>query len=119
MQAPRLSHNFSGFFVKELKDKIVFVYDDYGKNVEQDLNSKTISTSRPGNYVLAEAAIDNNGNILYRKKIADDPKGTYTYYLSESLYGPNNSYLIPIGKQGNGFSAMREFYNQWCILEAQ
>jgi hypothetical protein len=118
IQSPWISHNFSGFFVTELKDKIVFIYDDCAKNIERDLNDKTYSvTSLQPNYALAEAAIDKNGKILYRTKLADDPKGAYTFYMSESIIGNNNSYLIPIAKQGTGFNGMREFYNKWCILE--
>ncbi len=117
MQNPRVSHNFSGFYFVELNDRIVFVYDDYIKNIEQDLTGKTKTTERQVNYALAEAAIDNTGKIIYRKKLADDPEGDYTFYLSESIIGNNNSYLIPIGRQGKGFNSLREFYNQWCRIE--
>lgn len=119
IQEPRISRGYFGYFVKELKNKIVFVYDDAEKNIEQDLNGKTISAKTSANLALAEAAIDKDGKILYRKKLADNQDGRYTYNLSETIYGSNNFYIIPISKQGNGGNELRDFYNHLCILELQ
>ena len=98
---PRLqSGNAYSNLITVVKDnKLICFYTDVEKNVLADIKDKAKCCPAPANMVLAAAVFDSNGNLIERKKVADEPGGNICYI--PNLYNKINdqSFMFPLGRQ--------------------
>jgi hypothetical protein len=117
ISAPRQSDVTAGFIATQLEGNVVVVYNDNVKNLSKDADEKTTITKSTGDLELAEALVNKERKLEYRKLISELKQGRATFYLGNSIPGNSSSIIFPIGKEGQGFNAMNTYYTNWCFLE--
>lgn len=116
--APRQSDVTTGFLATRLGQDIVIIYNDNVKNLSKDVDEKTTVSKSAGDLELAEALVSGNRKLEYRKLISETKKGRATFYLGSSVPVANTSTIVfPIGKEGQGFNALKTYYTNWCFLD--
>ena len=116
VQAPGITHEYSGFVSVVLGDKIMVFYNDDPDNVSRGLDAKVLKADSPKDLALAEAMFGADKKLQYRKQIGNDLKGRSTYYLGNLAPTSSGLIVFPIAKQGVGFNARKTFYTNWCFL---
>jgi hypothetical protein len=117
VQSPGISHSYSGFAAANLGDGIVIVYNDDEKNLTRDEDEKIAEAHSAGDLILAEALINADKKLQYRKQIGKDLSGKYTYFLGNTIPTSSPSLIFPIAKEGTGFNVRKTFYTNWCFLD--
>ncbi len=113
-----LSSPFSRVHIVRKPASIAIVYMDYEKNVNQPLDKPVYTSNSPNGLVLAEAEVMNTATVTNRRQLGQNMEGNYTYYMNLAVTEPGQDFLlIPIGKQGLNFNALRDFYTHWCTVE--
>jgi len=119
VQSPGISHSYSSFASTNLGNEIVIVYDDNESNLTRDVNEKIAEAHSAGDLVLAEALINTDKKMEYRKQIGKDLSGKYTYFLGNAIPSSSSSLIFPIAREGSGFNARKTFYTNWCFLDVK
>jgi hypothetical protein len=117
VQSPGISHSYSSFTVTNLGDGIVIVYNDIENNLNKDVNEKIAEAHSAGDLVLAEALINNDKKLQYRKQVGKNLSGKNTYFLGNTIPAASSSIIFPIAREGAGFNQRKTFYTNWCFLE--
>ncbi len=118
VQAPQQSDVTAGFLATHLGQDIVIIYNDNVKNLSKEVDEKMTVSKSAGDLELAEALVNNDKKLEYRKLISETNKGRATFYLGNAIPTINSSTIVfPIGKEGQGFSAMKTYYTNWCFLD--
>lgn len=116
--SPRQSDVAAGFLATHIGQEIVIVYNDNVKNLAKDVDEKTTVSKSAGDLELAEALVNKDKQLEYRKLISELKKGRATFYLGSSVPAANTSTVVfPIGKEGQGFNGLKTFYTNWCFLD--
>lgn len=116
--APRQSDVTTGFLATKLGDDIVIIYNDNIKNLSKDVSEKMTVSKSASDLELAEALVNKDKKLEYRKLISETKKGRATFYLGNSIPTANSSTIVfPIGKEGQGFNALKTYYTNWCFLD--
>ena len=114
VQSPGISQAYSNFTTTNRGEEIVVIYNDGEENLKQGENEKVVETNTTKNLVLAEALINKNKKLEYRKQIGKNASGKYTYFLGNVVPSSSPLIIFPLGKDGN---ARKTFYSNWCFLE--
>jgi hypothetical protein len=117
VQAPGISHSYSSFIAAPIDNEIVILYDDDENNLRKGDLEKLVTAHTPGNLVLAEAEVNSDKKLQYRKQIGENLKGNYTYFLGNSIPTSSSSIIFPVAKEGSNFNARKIFYSNWCFLD--
>lgn len=117
VSAPRQSDVTAGFIATQLDGNIVVIYNDNVKNLSKDADEKTTITKSTGDLELAEALVNKERKLEYRKLISQLNQGRSTFYLGNAIPANSSSIIFPIGKEGLGFNAMKTYYTNWCFLD--
>ncbi|MEO5594951.1 MAG: hypothetical protein ABIR15_14740 [Chitinophagaceae bacterium] len=117
VSSPSFSTSYAGFTAAKSGDGIVILYNDGKKNMEKAENDKIAETTSPKDIVLAEALINKDKKLEYRKLIDNSTSSRYTYYLGNTIPTSISSIIFPIGKQGVGFNARKTYYTNWCFVD--
>ncbi|HEV9035642.1 MAG TPA: hypothetical protein VGQ51_03440 [Puia sp.] len=115
--SPRQSDVSTGFLATQIGGDIVIIYNDNVKNLSKDAGEKLTVSKSPGDLELAEALVNKDKKLEYRKLISETTKGRATFYLGSSVPSNSSSIVFPIGKEGQGFNALKTYYTNWCFLE--
>ena len=117
VQAPRISRTYGSFCATVLGDQIAILYNDGEKNLTRGEDEKVAEEESSKNLVLAEALINKDKKLEYRKQIGKNLSGRYTYFLGDAVPTSSNSIVFPIGKEGQGFSSRKTFFTNWCFVD--
>ena len=117
VQAPRISRTYGSFSATRLSDEIAIIYNDGEKNLTRSEDEKVAEEASSKDLVLAEALINKDKKLEYRKQIAKNLSGRYTYFLGNTIPTSSSSVIFPIGKEGQGFSARKTFFTNWCFVD--
>ncbi|HTE12979.1 MAG TPA: hypothetical protein VK645_18495, partial [Chitinophagaceae bacterium] len=117
VQAPRISRTYGSFSATRLGDEIAIIYNDGEKNLTRGEDEKVAEEESSKDLVLAEALINKDKKLEYRKQIAKNLSGRYTYFLGNTIPTSSTSVIFPIGKEGQGFSARKTFFTNWCFVD--
>ena len=117
VQAPGISHAYSNFTTTTLGDEIVVIYNDGEDNLKRGEDEKIAETHSTKNLVLAEALINKDKKLEYRKQIGKNASGNYTYFLGNTVPTSSSLIIFPLAKEGVGFNARKTFYSNWCFLD--
>jgi hypothetical protein len=101
------------------KDKLICIYNDNEKNIQNEISDKVKEEDSPKNLALAAAIIDEGGNIISRKKIADNAIGKNYFFTSYTKELSNNTFLIPIGRTKANFVKYVTDIVQWATIEVK
>ncbi len=115
--SPRQSDISAGYLATQLGENILVIYNDNLKNLSKDVDAKTTVTKSTGDLELAEALINKDRKLEYRKLISELKQGRSTFYLGNNIPANSNSIVFPIGKGGTGFNEMKTYYTNWCFLD--
>lgn len=109
----------SGFMAIPYKNTLLLIYCDTKKVAESGNSNENKRMGTTSTLVLTQAVISNDGTIISRKEIKEDPAGSNHYYLDYSQYLSYNSFVIPIGR--DTINMVREFNEivQWAMLDIQ
>jgi len=117
VQAPRISGSYGSFSAARLGDEIAIIYNDGEKNLTRTEDDKVAEEESPKDLVLAEALINKDRKLEYRKQIAKNLSGRYTYFLGNTIPTSSSSVIFPIGKEGTGFNARKTYFTNWCFVD--
>jgi hypothetical protein len=117
VSSPRQSDVTTGFLATNLGNEIVIVYNDNSKNLSKGVDAKLEVSTSTSDLELAEALINKEKKLEYRKLISEIKEGRATFYLGSSIPANSSSIVFPIGKEGRGFKAMKMYYTNWCFLD--
>ena len=115
--APGISNAYSNFTTTNLGDEIVVIYNDGEDNLKRGEDEKIAEAHSTKNLVLAEALINKNKKLEYRKQIGKNASGNYTYFLGNTVPTSSSLIIFPLAKEGVGFNARKTFYSNWCFLD--
>jgi len=107
----------TGFVVSTIQNKILIIYNDNSKNLSIAENEKAKVSKSESDLALAEALIDEDRKLEYRKLLSEKQQGRATYYLENAIPTSSNSIVFPIGKAGIGFKSNKTFYSKWCFVD--
>ncbi len=119
VSSPNFSTSYAGYSAVKLGSDIVIIYNDGEKNMKRGDAEKIAETSSPKDIILAEALINKDKKLEYRKQIGNGTDSRYTYYLGNTIPLTGTSMLFPIGKQGLGFNERKTYFTNWCLLTLQ
>ena len=117
VQAPRISGSYGSFSAARLGDEIAIIYNDGEKNLARTEDDKVAEEESSKDLVLAEALINKDKKLEYRKQIAKNLSGRYTYFLGNTIPTSSSSVIFPIGKEGTGFNARKTYFTNWCFVD--
>ncbi|MHA4809554.1 hypothetical protein ACX0G9_15685 [Flavitalea flava] len=118
VSAPRMSTVTAGFLATKLGQDIVIIYNDNVKNLSKGADEKMTVSKSAGDLELAEALVNKDKKLEYRKLISETKKGRATFYLGNSIPTANSSTIVfPIGKEGQGFNGLKTYFTNWCFLD--
>jgi hypothetical protein len=117
VQSPFVANSSTGFIVLGSGNDIIILYNDNEDNLAKDVNEKIVESHSTKNMVLAEALIDKDRKLQYRKQIGQNIKGAYTYFLGDVIPVSSSALVFPVAKQGVGFNARKIIYTNWCFLD--
>ncbi|MFL5788892.1 MAG: hypothetical protein ACJ748_12615 [Flavisolibacter sp.] len=117
VQSPKVSHSYSNFTTTNLGDEILVIYNDNEDNLKRSEDEKIAEAHSTKDLVLAEALINKNKKLEYRKQIGENAGKNYTYYLGNTVPTSSSLIIFPLAKQGVGFNARKTFYSNWCFLD--
>ncbi len=115
--APGISNVPAEFIAKSLGNEIVIIYNDNLANLSTSADEKVKVSKKTGDLELAEAFINKEKKLEYRKVINQTDKVRATYFLGDAIPTNSSDIVFPIGKEGQGFSALKTFFTNWCFLE--
>jgi hypothetical protein len=119
VQSPFVASSSTGFIATKSGDDIVILYNDNEENLSKDVNDKIVESRSTRNTVLAEALIDKDKKLQYRKQLGQNIKGAYTYFLGNIIPVSSSALVFPVAKQGVGFNARKIIYTNWCFLSVK
>jgi len=119
VQSPMVSSSSTGFIVVASGDDIVILYNDNEDDLKKDVNEKTVESHSTKNMVLAEALINKDKKLQYRKQLGQNIKGAYTYFLGHAIPVSSSALVFPVAKQGVAFNARKIIYTNWCFLDVK
>ncbi len=119
VESPDISRSYSNFSATNLGNEIAIVYDDDENNITRSEDEKISEAHTPKNLVLAEALINKDKKLEYRKQIGQNMSGRYTYFLGNIIPTSSSSIIFPIAKEGNSFHANKIFYTNWVFLNVK
>jgi len=119
VQSPSIVRSYANFSASRLGDEIVIIYNDTEKNLARSEDDKVAGAKSTGDLVLAEALINKDKKLEYRKEIGEDIKGRYTYFLGNTVPTSSASIVFPVAKQGEGFNSNKLFFSHWCFLSVR
>ncbi|MGN6341336.1 MAG: hypothetical protein ACTHML_10255 [Ginsengibacter sp.] len=119
VQSPLVANSSTGFIVVGSGNDIIILYNDNEDNITKDVNEKAVESHTTKNMVLAEALINKDKKLQYRKQLGQNIKGAYTYYLRNIIPVSSSSLVFPVAKQGVGFNARKIIYTNWCFLDVR
>lgn len=117
VQSPVIANSSAGFIAFGLAKDILIFYNDDEDNLAKDVNEKIVASHNTKNMVLAEALIDKDKKLQYRKQIGDNIKGAYTYFLGNVIPVSSSALVFPVAKQGENFNGRKIIYTNWCFLD--
>ena len=117
VQAPRISRSYGSFSAARLGNEIAIIYNDGEKNLTRSVDEKVAEEESPRDLVLAEALINKDKKLEYRKQIAKNLSGLYTYFLGNTIPTSSSSVIFPIGKEGQLFNGRKTFFTNWCFVD--
>ena len=117
VQSPSISHSYSNFTTSSLGNEIIVIYNDEEENLKRDVEEKIVEAHSTKNLVLAEALINKDKKLEYRKQIGENANGRYTYFLGNTVQSASSLIVFPLAKQGDGFNARKTIYSNWCFLD--
>jgi len=117
VSAPGISSVPAEFIAKPLGSEIVIIYNDNLENLSASADGKVKVSKKTGDLELAEAFINKEKKLEYRKLVNQTNKVRATYYLGDAISTNSSNIVFPIGKEGQGFSALKTFFTNWCFLE--
>ncbi len=117
VSAPDFSISYAGFTAAKSGDDIIIIYNDGKKDMAKGENDKIAETTSPKDIVLAEALINKDKKLEYRKEIDNSTGSRYTDYLGNTIPTSTSSIIFPIGKEGSGFNARKTYYTNWCFVD--
>lgn len=117
VNTPGLSSVPAEFIAKPLGSEIVIIYNDNLENLSASADAKVKVSKKTGDLELAEAFINKEKKLEYRKLVSQTDKVRATYYLGDAIPTNSPNIVFPIGKEGQGFSALKTFFTNWCFLE--
>ena len=117
VSAPGISSVPAEFIAKPLGSEIVIIYNDNLENLSASADGKVKVSKKTGDLELAEAFINKEKKLEYRKLVNQTNKVRATYYLGDAISTNSSNIVFPIGKEGQGFSALNTFFTNWCFLE--
>jgi hypothetical protein len=119
VQSPFVTSSSTGFIAVGSGDDIVILYNDNEENLAKDVNDKIVESHSTRNVVLAEALIDKDKKLEYRKQLGQNIKGAYTYFLGNIIPVSSSGIVFPVAKQGVGFNSRKIIYTNWCFINVQ
>jgi hypothetical protein len=117
VQSPVVSGSSAGFIAIGSGDDILIFYNDNEDNLAKDVNEKIVESHTTKNMVLAEAVIDKDKKLQYRKQLGQNIKGAYTYFLGNINPVSSSTLVFPVAKQGVNFNGRKIIYTNWCFLD--
>jgi hypothetical protein len=117
VQAPGISSVPAGFIATPLGEDIVIIYNDNTKNLSESVDEKVKVSKWAGDLELAEALINKNKKLEYRKLVSKIDQLRATYYLGDAIPTNSSSIIFPIGKEGLAFNAAKTIFTNWCFLD--
>jgi hypothetical protein len=117
VQAPGVRRTYGSFTATRLGNEIAIIYNDSEKDLKRGEDEKVAETENPKDLVLAEAFINKDNKLEYRKQIGENLKGSYTYFLGNSVPSTSTSLIFPVGKEGSAFNSRKTFYTNWCYVD--
>jgi hypothetical protein len=117
VQSPKLSSASSGLIASLLGDDIVIIYTDNTKNLSRSVDEKITESKSAGDLELAEALINKDRKLEYRKLIGESNLHKTTFYLGDVIPTNSSSFVFPVGKEGEMWSTGKTIYTNWCFLD--
>jgi hypothetical protein len=117
VSAPGISNVPAEFIAKPLGSEIVIIYNDNLENLSASADAKVKVSKKTGDLELAEAFINKEKKLEYRKVVNETNKVRATYYLGDAISTNSPEIVFPIGKEGQGFNALKTYFTNWCFLE--
>ena len=117
VSAPSISTSYAGFTASRIGDEIVIIYNDDKKNIMRGEGEKIAEATSSKDLVLAEALINKDRKLEYRKQIENVAGGKRTYFLGNAVPTSSSFIVFPIGKEGTGFNARKTYFSNWCFLD--
>jgi hypothetical protein len=117
VSAPGLSSVPAEFIAKPSGSEIVIIYNDNLENLSISAYEKVKVSKKTGDLELAEALINKEKKLEYRKLVSQTDKVRATYYLGDAIATNSPNIVFPIGKEGQGFNALKTYFTNWCFLE--
>lgn len=117
VQSPSVSNEAAGFIAKPLGNEFVIIYNDNAKNLSESVDKKAKASKRTGDLELAEALVNNERKLEYRRLISQIDKGRATFYLGDAVPGNSSDIVFPIGKESQGMGAPKTIFTNWCFLD--
>ncbi len=117
VQAPGITHAYSGFILVNLGNEIMVIYNDEPDNVNSNDNSKIVKADSPKDLVLAEGMFGADKKLQYKKQIGEDLPGRGAYYLGNLAPTSTSMIIFPIAKGGVGFNERKTFYTNWIFID--
>jgi len=119
VQSPFVASSSAGFIAMGSGNDILIFYNDNEDNLAKDVNEKIVESHTTKNMVLAEALIDKDKKLQYRKQLGQNIKGAYTYFLGNVNPVSSSTLVFPVAKQGINFNARKIIYTNWCFLDVK
>ncbi len=117
VQAPGITHAYSGFITVNFGNEIMVIYNDDPDNLNSKDNSKIVTANSPKELVLAEGMFGADAKLQYKKQIGENLPGRGAYYLGSLAPSSSNSIIFPIAQGGVGFNARKTFYTNWIFID--
>ena len=117
VQSPTATVSNSGYLSKNLGNEILIIYSDSESNLMKVEGEKMLTTRKAGDLALAEAFINKDKKLEYRKLVGEKQQGGSSYYLNNIVPTSNSSLIFPIGKVTAGITSFKTKYTNWCFLD--
>lgn len=117
VQSPSVSSIPAGFIAKPLGGDIVIIYADNPTNLSESVGEKVRASKKAGDLELAEALVNKDRKLEYRRLVSRTDQGRATFYLGDAVPSNNADIVFPIGKQNEGFTGTKTIFSNWCFLE--
>jgi len=117
VQSPIASIANSGYLSKSMGDDIMIIYSDNETNLIKGEGEKSVTTRSAGDLSLAEAVINKDKKLEYRKMVGKNQQKGFSYYLGNTVQSSTSSLIFPVGKVSAGLTSYKIKFTNWCFLE--
>lgn len=119
VQSPIASIANSGYLGKSLGDDILIIYSDNETNLIKGEGEKLVTTRSAGDLSLAEAVINKDKKLEYRKLVGKNQQKGFSYYLGNTVPSSTSSLIFPVGKVVAGMTSYKTIFTNWCFLDVK